>query len=90
MVQVALTREQKRFIDDRIASGRSRSAQEVIGEALWLLERTDRECIEREAKLAALRADIQEGIDSIERGEGIDGEEFFAHLETEHASREDR
>ncbi|HYD66966.1 hypothetical protein [Azospirillum sp.] len=37
-----------------------------------------------EEKLAALRADIQEGLDQLAAGFGIDGDEVFAMLEAKY------
>ena len=80
LMKVSLTPELERFVQERIASGRYRSESEVLEAALSLLrEREERER-EREAKLAALRADIDEGIASLDRGEGIPGDEAFARL----------
>ncbi len=76
-MEVSLPPELEHFVQERVATGRSRSAGEVVEAALWLLQERDRE---EETKLAALRADIEEGIASIERGEGVDGEDFFATL----------
>ncbi|MCW5725782.1 MAG: type II toxin-antitoxin system ParD family antitoxin [Maricaulaceae bacterium] len=61
-MNVSLTRKFEDFIEAAIATGRYKSASEVVREALRLLE-------EREAKLEALRRDIQIGLDS-----GIAGE----------------
>ncbi len=49
------------FVKSLVASGRYASASEVMRDSLRLLE--EREKL-REAKLAALRADIQEGLAS--------------------------
>jgi hypothetical protein len=37
----------------------------------------------RAAKLAGFRAEIDRRVASLDRGEGVDGEEFFAQLECE-------
>jgi antitoxin ParD1/3/4 len=55
---VNLTEEMDRFVSEKIDSGRYESASEVVRAALRTLERED---IEFEAKLAALRAAIDEG-----------------------------
>ncbi|MCA9065494.1 MAG: type II toxin-antitoxin system ParD family antitoxin [Planctomycetaceae bacterium] len=49
------------FVAERIASGRFRSEEDALTEALDLLRR-------REQKLEALRAEIQIGLDAIEAG----------------------
>jgi antitoxin ParD1/3/4 len=49
------------FIRESIESGRFRSEDEVVSEALRLLQR-------HEQKLAALRADLQVGLDEIAAG----------------------
>jgi antitoxin ParD1/3/4 len=55
---VNLTDELDRFISARIESGRFENASEVVRAALRTLEREEKE---HEAKLAALRAAIDEG-----------------------------
>ncbi|XWK87264.1 MAG: type II toxin-antitoxin system ParD family antitoxin [Phormidium sp.] len=77
-MNVALRKELEEFIDERVKSGRYSSADEVVEEALWLLRERDRTQSER---LAELKAKIREGIEASERGEVVDGEEFFAELE---------
>lgn len=76
-MNVSLTPELERFIVDHVASGQYRSASEVVREGLRLLQERERE---QEAKLAALRAAVAEGIDSIERDGGIPGDEAFTQL----------
>ncbi|MCL1471009.1 type II toxin-antitoxin system ParD family antitoxin [Argonema antarcticum] len=77
-MNVSLRGELEQFIDERVKSGRYSSADEVVEEALWLLRERDRTQSER---LAELKAKIREGIEELDRGEGIDGEEVFAELE---------
>ena len=55
---VELTDELDRFVSTKIESGRYENASEVIGAALRTLERDEREY---EAKLAILRAAVEEG-----------------------------
>ena len=55
---VNLTEELDRFVIEKVASGRYENASEVVRAALRTLEREERE---HEAKLAALRAAIDEG-----------------------------
>ena len=58
---ISLTPELEKFVQDKVASGRYHSASEVIREGLRLLE--EQELI-REVRLAALREEIQKGLDS--------------------------
>ncbi len=53
-----------------VGTGRYPDENAVLGEALRLLQERDQ-----------LAADIQQGIDEIERGDTIDGEEVFRRLE---------
>jgi antitoxin ParD1/3/4 len=55
---VNLTQEMDRFVSSRIKSGRYESASEVVRAALRTLEREE---MEHEAKVAALRSAIEEG-----------------------------
>ena len=77
-MNILLSKELERLIQDKVKSGRYLSASEVVGEALRLLDERDRL---QEARLAELKAKIREGIEASERGEVVDGEEFFAELE---------
>lgn len=77
-MNIALTKELEQLIQDKVKSGRYLSASEVVGEALRLLDERDRI---QEARLAELKAKIREGIEELDRGEGIDGEEVFAEIE---------
>jgi antitoxin ParD1/3/4 len=55
---VNLTPELERFVHSRVKSGRYENASEVVRAALRTLERDEQE---HEAKVAALRAAIDEG-----------------------------
>ena len=55
---VNLTEELERFVLEKVESGRYENASEVVRTALRTLEREERQY---EAKLAALRAAIDEG-----------------------------
>jgi antitoxin ParD1/3/4 len=77
-MNVSLTLELEQLIKDKVNSGKYNSVSEVIGEALRLLDERDRA---RQQRLAELKAKIREGIEELERGEGIDGEEVFAEIE---------
>jgi antitoxin ParD1/3/4 len=63
---INLTDHFDQFIDQAVASGEFQNASEVVRAALRLLER---QRAADEAKLAALRAAVQVGLDQLERGE---------------------
>jgi antitoxin ParD1/3/4 len=65
---VNLTEELDRFVLSKIESGRYENASEVVRAALRTLEREEQE---HEAKLAALRAAIDEGDTSGVAGSGV-------------------
>lgn len=83
---VNLTRHFDDFITERIASGESSNASEVVREALRLLEERH---LEQAAKLAWLRGAINEGINDLDTGNftSIDSaqelEEFFDSIHEE-------
>lgn len=70
---VAIGNHFQRFIQRQVKQGRFGSTSEVIRAGLRLLE-------EREAKLAALRVAIKEGIDS-GPAEAFDFDDFITHKE---------
>lgn len=84
-LNVSLTPELEELIADRVGSGRYLSASEVVREGLRLLEERDRL---REEALAGVRRKIQEGLDSLDRGERLDGESLLDELEQRIAARE--
>lgn len=85
-MNISLSKELEQLIQDKVKSGRYLSASEVVGEALRLLDERDSlrdssASRDQKARLAELKAKIREGIEELDRGEGIDGEEAFAELE---------
>ena len=79
-MNVSLTPELERLVEDRVASGKYASASEVVRAALRLLDERDRAY---EAKLDALRRDLQVGREQMERGELIPAEDVVARLRRE-------
>lgn len=77
---VSFTPEQAAFVAACVASGRYQSASEVVRAGIRLLQ--DQE-LHRRAELERVRALIQEGSDQLDRGEVVDGAEFFRELEAE-------
>jgi antitoxin ParD1/3/4 len=79
-MNVHLTPELETLVQSKVKSGRYNSASEVVREALRLFEQRDRI---QKLQLREIRRKIDQGWASLERGEGIDGEEFFKSLERE-------
>lgn len=79
-MDVHLTEEMEQLVQSRVKSGRYGSPSEVVIDALRLL--VDRDDL-LELRKQDLNARIAEGLSALERGEGVDGEEFFAQLERE-------
>ena len=79
-MNVNLTPELEKFVQNKVRAGRYNSASEVVREALRLLEeRDDLKAIRKEE----MRNKISQGLESLRRGEGADGEEVFARIESE-------
>src|SRR5919106_910488 len=62
-MNVSLTPELERLVNEKVESGLYQTASEVVREALRLLK-------EREQAREQLRADVQAGFDQLARGEG--------------------
>ena len=100
-MNVSVTPELERFVQDLVASGRYHSASEVFRDGLRLLEQGERRRLlekwltegltpEEQAKVPAdvldevrsrIQAKIQAGLDALDQGDGVDGDEFFARWE---------
>ena len=66
-MNISLTPQLESFVKQKVSTGLYNSVSEVIREALRLLE--EKEMI-KSMKLQALRNDIQQGLNSLDRGEG--------------------
>ncbi len=66
-MNISLTPQLENYIKQKVETGMYNSVSEVVREALRLLE--ERDSLQA-MKLEALKADIQQGLDSLERGEG--------------------
>ena len=85
-MNVSLTPELERFVQEKVHSGRYTSASEVVREALRLLEEHEQVRI---AQLAEFREEIDRRLASLERGEGLDGATALAQLrQRSHARRQ--
>ena len=76
-MNISLTPELEKLVNDEVKSGQYKSANEVVREGLRLVRL-------RREKIAALRREIQIGVEEIERGEYVEYtsvEELFADVE---------
>lgn len=69
-MNVSLSPELEDLINSKVESGMYNSASEVVRAGLRLIQERDEL---HQQKLAALRADIQLGLDDIEAGRIVDG-----------------
>lgn len=76
-MSIILTSEQEKIIQNLLATGKFNNVGEVIQAALSLLEQ---ENVSYQAWLDEARTLVDEGIASLEHGEGIDGETFVNQL----------
>ncbi len=72
VMNVSLTKEQKRFIEEAINGGRYYSSAEVVRAGLRMLMEKEES---REAQLEQLRNGIRLGLDQLDRGEVVDADE---------------
>ena len=76
-MNISLTPELRKFVGNKIKSGRYKSADEVIREGLRLLEEEDRV---QPNRLDDVRQKIRLGLDELDRGEGIPGEQVYQQM----------
>ena len=87
---INLTDRYDAFLTAQIDSGRFKNVSEAVRAALHLLEKRD---LEDQAKLEALRRDVQDGVDAVARGESIlletdeDIDQFFADVAAERRAK---
>jgi len=83
-MEIKLTPEHEALIARKLEDGQYGSASDIVRDALRLLQAYDEEY---QAKLTALREEIQKGIDS---GPGIPADEAFRELWKNIAARKKR
>ena len=78
-MQITLTPELDRLVEEKVASGLYESPSEVVREALRLL-------FEREPLLDWLRLEARRGFEQLDAGEAVDitREEFLAQIHERH------
>jgi antitoxin ParD1/3/4 len=74
-MNISLTPQLEKLVQDRVNSGRYTSASEVMREALRLLEAHDQE---RDARLAQLRTDVDGGLKQLDAGKSSTFDEATA------------
>jgi len=79
---ITLTPEQSKFVDECIASGRFKSADEVLSEGLRLLQAEE---AEYQAALEKARGLIKEGMDASDRGETVDAKAALGRIKERHS-----
>ncbi len=72
-MNIQLTPEQEQMVTARIQSGRYSSPNEVVQQALQLMDRDDE-------KLLVLRSRLDAGMAQADQGESADGETFMQSL----------
>lgn len=72
-MNVSLTPELEKFVEETVASGRFRSASEVVRNSLRMME-------EEERWKAYARSKIEQGLADVEAGRVIDGETAMKRL----------
>lgn len=82
---VVLTDHHEQVIEDLVRSGRYQNASEVLREGLRLVEKRE---AEDKARLEALRASIQVGLDDIDAGRYVEVDDDGLHGLMEGLSRE--
>jgi antitoxin ParD1/3/4 len=83
-MNVSLTPELEAFVQEQVKSGAYVSASEVVREGLRLLVH---ENALSKLELERLRQQVQQGLDQLDRGEGIAADEAFAELRRRAAKR---
>jgi len=76
-MNISLTPELERLVDDKVKSGRYASASEVIREGLRLLEEQEQL---KQQRLADVRRKIDRGLEQLDEGLGIPGPDVRARL----------
>jgi antitoxin ParD1/3/4 len=80
-MDVSLPPELEQFIQTEIGSGHYQSPSEVIRAGLNLLKQDQANGLPRHKTLADLKQRLREGIERLDHGEGIDGEELRRRFE---------
>lgn len=83
-MNISLTPELERLVDEKVKTGRYASVSEVIREGLRLLEEHDQL---KQQRLAEVRRKIDRGLEQLDKGLGITGPEAQAQLRRKRSGR---
>src|SRR5437764_12225287 len=86
-LNVSLTPQLQKFVQNRVASGRYQTAGELVRESLRMMENLERQ---RAQGYSSLKKRVQADAAASERGEWFDGEEVFEELRRRSVQRRRR
>lgn len=86
-MNISVTPELARFVEQRVSAGRYHTASEVFREGLRLLEAEERK---RDAELAALNAHLREGARQARKGMLVDPDEVLKEIRVRKSLRRKR
>ena len=87
-MNVSLTPELEKFVQDKVGSGLYQTASEVIRAGLRRLkEDQDARLPQLPKTLAELEAQLLKAAESVDAGRGVDGEQVFARLRARSEAR---
>lgn len=75
-MQIVLKPEHETFIQTQLAQGKYQSADDIVSQALSLLQQQQ----DYEQWMNETRQKVMEGVESLQRGEGIEGDIVIAQL----------
>jgi len=89
-MNVSLGNKWEKFVDKKVSSGDYQTASEVLRDGLRLLE--ERDLLKRVSvsSMAELEQKLMEGAASLDRGEGVEGDEAFRRLRQRTKERKTR
>jgi antitoxin ParD1/3/4 len=89
-MNVSLGNKWEKFVDKKVSSGDYQTASEVLRDGLRLLE--ERDLLKRVSvsSMAELEQKLMQGVVSLERGEGVEGDEAFKRLRQRTKERKTR
>ena len=83
-MNVSLTPELEKFVNDKVASGMYYSASEVIREGLRLLQEQE---MLKQIRISELRKKIAVGLEQADKGQFVDGEQVFEKIKVKSRKR---